>query len=234
MAIEQSRLNVKIQEEEARRSRLERYFSPNVVKRITQAKESTTGTLIDVQEREVTVMFSDLVGFTTMSENMAPQEVARLLNEYFTEMLEIIFAYDGTLDKYIGDCVMVVFGAPLEQPDHADRAVKAAIEMRNRLQEFNKSRPGRRHLIAHTGINSGKVVAGDIGSHKRKEYTVIGNVVNLASRLECDVAKNNQIIIGPSTHKLLKGKYDIRSMGGVTIRSLKESIKLYEVMGEKK
>ncbi|MBI3611040.1 MAG: FHA domain-containing protein [Nitrospirae bacterium] len=233
VAIEQARLNVKIQEEQARRARLERYFSPNVVNRITTAKDSTTGHLIDVQEREVTVLFSDLVGFTAMSGKMKPQEVAMLLNEYFTEMLEIVFAYDGTLDKYIGDCVMVVFGAPFEQPDHADRAVKAAIEMRQRLNEFNRRRSDGPRLKAHTGINSGRVVAGDIGSHKRKEYTVIGDTVNLAARLECDVAKADQIIIGPSTHALLKGQYEINSLGSVAVRSIEKPLELYEVLGEK-
>lgn len=233
VAIEQARLHVKIQEEQARRTRLERYFSPNVVNRITTAKESTTGPLIDVQEKEVTVMFSDLVGFTAMSERMKPQEVAVLLNEYFSEMLEIVFAYDGTLDKYIGDCVMVVFGAPLEQPDHADRAVKTAIEMRERLHEFNRRRSGAIQLSAHTGINSGKVVAGDIGSHKRKEYTVIGDTVNLAARLECDVAKADQIIIGPSTYALLKGQYELKTLDKMNVRSIEKSLQLYEVLEEK-
>lgn len=233
VAIEQARLNVKIQEEQARRTRLERYFSPNVVNRITNAKDSTTGHLIDVQEREVTVLFSDLVGFTSMSEKMKPQEVARLLNEYFTEMLEIVFAYDGTLDKYIGDCVMVVFGAPFEQPDHADRAVKTAIEMRERLHEFNQNRSDGLRLRAHTGINSGKVMAGDIGSHKRKEYTVIGDTVNLAARLESDVAKADQIIIGPSTHDLLKGQYELKKLGKTAVRSIEKSLQLYEVLETK-
>ncbi len=233
VAIEQARLNVKIQEEQARRTRLERYFSPNVVSRITNAKDSTTGHLIDVQERDVTVLFSDLVGFTSMSEKMKPQDVARLLNEYFTEMLEIVFAYDGTLDKYIGDCVMVVFGAPFEQPDHADRAVKAAIEMRERLHEFNRGRSDGLQLRAHTGINSGKVMAGDIGSHKRKEYTVIGDTVNLAARLESDVAKADEIIIGPSTYALLKGQYELKNRGKVAVRSIEKSLQLYEVIGEK-
>ena len=233
VAIEQARLNVKIQEEQVRRTRLERYFSPNVVNRITNAKDSTTGHLIDVQERDVTVLFSDLVGFTSMAEKMKPQDVARLLNEYFTEMIEIVFAYDGTLDKYIGDCVMVVFGAPFEQPDHADRAVRAAIAMRDRLHEFNRGRPEGLQLRAHTGINSGKVMAGDIGSHKRKEYTVIGDTVNLAARLESDVAQADQIIIGPSTYQLLKGRYEFKSLGKVAVRSIEKSLQLYEVLGEK-
>jgi len=233
VAIEQARLNVKIQEEQARRTRLERYFSPSVVNRITQAKDSTTGHLIDIQEREVSVLFSDLVGFTSMSEKMKPQEVARLLNEYFTEMLEIVFAYDGTLDKYIGDCVMVVFGAPFEQADHADRAVKTAIEMRERLHEFNRNRPDGPRLRAHTGICSGKVMAGDLGSHKRKEYTVIGDTVNLAARLESDVAKADQIIIGPSTRDLLKGDYELKKLGKTAVRSIEKALQLYEVLGVK-
>ncbi len=231
VAIEQAHLNVKIQEEHVRRLRLERYFSPNVVNQIANAKDSMSGQL-DVQEREVTVLFSDLVGFTAMSEKMKPMDVARLLNEYFTEMLEIVFAYDGTLDKYIGDCIMVVFGAPLDQPDHADRAVKTAIKMRDRLHTFNQSRLDGIKLMSHIGINSGKVMAGDIGSYKRKEYTVIGDAVNLAARLESDVAQADQIIIGPSTHALLKGQYDLKSRGQVAVRSIKKPLHLYEVLGE--
>ncbi|MBI3358105.1 MAG: FHA domain-containing protein [Nitrospirae bacterium] len=234
VAIEQASLNVKIQEEQTRRVRLERYFSPNIVNRITNAEDSATGHLIDVQEREVTVLFSDLVGFTSMSEKMKPQDIAQLLNEYFTEMIDIIFACDGTLDKYIGDCLMVVFGAPFDQPDHADRAATAAIKMRDRLREFNQSRSEGPQLLAHTGINSGSVMAGDIGSQKRKEYTVIGDAVNLAARLESDVAKADQIIIGPSTHALLKGQYELKSCGPVAIRSIEKSLHPYEVLGEKR
>ncbi|HSG06428.1 MAG TPA: adenylate/guanylate cyclase domain-containing protein, partial [Nitrospiria bacterium] len=151
VAIEQVRLNVKIRDEQSRRSRLERYFSPNVLDRISQARNSTTGALIDVQEQEATVLFSDLVGFTTLSENLPPQEVAALLNEYFTEMLEIVFAHEGTLDKYIGDCIMVIFGAPISQADHADRAVQCAVNMRDRLREFNRGRAGQKELLTHIG-----------------------------------------------------------------------------------
>ena len=230
VAIEQAHLNVKIKEEQLLLTRLERYFSPNVVKQITHTKDSKTEHL-DVQEREVTVLFSDIVGFTAMSQKMRPQNVAKLLNEYFTEMLDIIFAYDGTLDKYIGDCIMVVFGAPIDQSDHADRAVKTAIKMRDRLHEFNQGRSDGIQLKAHIGINSGKVMAGDIGSFKRKEYTVIGDAVNIAARLESDVAQANQIIIGPATHDLLKGQYELKSRGQVAVRSIEKPLHLYEVIG---
>ncbi|HEY5648622.1 MAG TPA: adenylate/guanylate cyclase domain-containing protein [Nitrospiria bacterium] len=233
VAIEQVRLNAKVRDEQSRRSRLERYFSPNVLDRISQAKDSTTGQLIDVQEKEATVMFSDLVGFTTLSENLQPQQVAALLNEYFTEMLDIVFAHDGTLDKYIGDCIMVIFGAPFEQRDHADRAVRCAIEMREKLREFNKRRTGQADLLTHIGINSGKVVAGDIGSHKRKEFTVIGDTVNLAARLQSELAGSNEIIIGEETRNRLNGNYSLDSRGTVRVKGKQKEVTAYEVLDGK-
>lgn len=233
VAIEQVRLNVKIRKEQNRRSRLERYFSPKVLDRISQAQDSTTGELIDVQEQEATVLFSDLVGFTTLSENLPPQEVAALLNEYFTEMIEVVFACEGTLDKYIGDCIMVIFGAPIAQPDHADRAVQCAVKMRERLREFNRGRSGKKDLLTHIGINSGKVVAGDIGSYKRKEFTVIGETVNLAARLQSEVAGSEEIIIGPETRKRLRKSYEIKNRGTIRVKGLQKELEIFEILDGK-
>ncbi|HSE41327.1 MAG TPA: adenylate/guanylate cyclase domain-containing protein, partial [Acidobacteriota bacterium] len=159
IGIEQARLNEKIKEEVKRRSQLERYHSPSVINRILNSAETD----IEAQEVETTVVFSDIVGFTGMSEKMEPHRVALLLNEYFGEMTDVIFKYEGTLDKFIGDAIMAVFGAPLPMEDHAVRAVKASLEMREKLEEFNDEKFGIQRINVRIGINSGPVVAGDIG-----------------------------------------------------------------------
>ena len=122
-------------------------------------------------------------------------------------MTEIIFKYEGTLDKFIGDAIMAVFGAPLAMEDHAVRAVKTALEMREKLNEFNDEKFGQQKINVRFGINSGPVVAGDIGSPKRIEYTVLGNTVNIASRLEAGVAKPGQISLDANTYELCEGSF---------------------------
>ena len=232
IGIEQARLNERIQEELKRRSQLERYHSPSVINRILSV--AATDNTIDAQEMEATIVFSDIVGFTSMSEKMEPQRVALLLNEYFTEMTDIIFKYDGTLDKFMGDAIMAIFGAPLPMEDHAVRAVRTALEMREKLEEMNDEKFSKSHrLEVRLGINSGSVVAGDIGSPKRIEYTVLGNTVNIAQRLEAGVAKPGQIVIGEETYKLVKDHFETQELGEFSLKGLEKSIKVYEVLKDK-
>lgn len=231
IGIEQARLNEKIAEEMKRRSQLERYHSPAVINRIMNAASSDTS--IDAQELDVTVLFSDIVGFTSISEKMEPHRVALLLNDYFTEMTEIIFKYDGTLDKFIGDAIMAVFGAPLAMEDHAVRAVNSAIEMRDRLTVINEEKLGKGKFQIRIGINSGRVVAGDIGSPKRIEYTVLGNTVNIASRLESGVAKPGQIVIGEDTYQVVKDQFETTPLGDFNLKGLEKSTTVYEVKAKK-
>ena len=172
VAIEQARLGARVLEETRRRERLQRYHSPAVVDRIL-ADSGEGGSQMTAQEREVSVIFCDVVGFTTMSERLGPNEVARVLNRYFSRMTDVVFEHEGTLDKFIGDAVMAVFGAPLDQPDHAARAVRAAQSMRRALRELNAQHVGE-PLEVRIGINSGSVTAGDIGSPKRREDTGLG------------------------------------------------------------
>src|SRR6185295_9942805 len=164
-----------------RRERLQRYHSPSVVSRILEGGDDADAPFI-AQERDLTVLFADIVGFTAMAEGMPPPQVAQLLNTYLGVMSDIVFEHEGTLDKFIGDAVMAVFGAPLEQPDHALRAVRTAQDMRRALSRLNANRasPIRMRISVH----SGAALAGDMGSPKRREYTVLGDVVNTASRLE--------------------------------------------------
>ncbi len=232
IGIEQARLNEKIKEEIKRRGQLERYHSPSVINRILNATESDQS--LDAQEVDTTVMFSDIVGFTGMSEKMEPHRVALLLNEYFGEMTEIIFKYEGTLDKFIGDAIMAVFGAPLAMEDHAVRAVRTALEMREKLNEFNDEKFGQQKINVRFGINSGPVVAGDIGSPKRIEYTVLGNTVNIAQRLEAGVAKPGQIIIGANTYELVKDHFETQELGEFSLKGLEQMTKVYEVISDGK
>ena len=231
IGIEQARLNERVKEEIKRRSQLERYHSPAVVNRILSYPSSDTS--IEAQELDVTVLFSDIVGFTSISEKMEPHRVALLLNEYFSEMTDIIFRHDGTLDKFIGDAIMAVFGAPLQMEDHAVRAVRAAIEMRDKLKSMNSEKFDKHKFDIRIGINSGRVVAGDIGSPKRIEYTVLGNTVNIASRLESSIARPDQIIVGEETYEMIKNQFVTEPLGEVSLKGLEKSIMVYSVLHEK-
>jgi len=227
VAIQQASLNKKIQQEKVARERLEKYFSPSIATRILSEGEK------EAQELEASVLFADIVGFTRLAERMDAPSVARLLNEYFSRMSEPIFEADGTLDKFIGDCIMAVFGAPYPQPDHALLAVRVALEMRQRLNELNAERGGTASISMRMGINSGLVVSGPIGSVKRKEITVLGDTVNIASRIESMVAEAGQIVIGERTYELVKDKMETRDLGTVALKGRKESVRVYEVLSEK-
>jgi adenylate cyclase len=192
VAIEQARLSLQLVEETRRRERLQRYHSPGVINRILHAGSPEAGFV--AQTRDVTVMFCDIVGFTTMCEHADPQVIGEMLNTFFARMAEVIFEHDGTLDKFIGDAILAVFGAPLEQPDHAARAVSAALAMRRELAQINSERRGA-PIQMRLALNSGAAITGDIGSAKRREFTVLGDVVNTAARIESSIAQPDQIVI---------------------------------------
>jgi len=156
---------------------------------------------------EATVLFADLVGFTAFAEGSTPEHAAELLNAFLNLSVEAIFAAGGTLDKFIGDCVMAFFGAPVPQPDHAERAVRAAVEIQRSLQAWSADRAaqGLPGFAARVALNSGPVVVGDIGSARRVDYTVLGNTVNVAARLEALVAQPGDVVLGPETYRLLAG-----------------------------
>jgi adenylate cyclase len=157
--------------------------------------------------------------------------VSLLLNDYFSRMTDIIFKYEGTLDKYIGDAIMAVFGAPLDMPDHASRAIKTALEMRDRLDEFNSERKEGPLLKIRIGINSGKAVAGEIGSINKKEYTVLGDTVNTASRLESSVAKPMAGVVGENTRVAAGDQFEFKSLGAATLKGKERTVEVYEVLG---
>lgn len=226
---ERSQLSEQVKNEQDARKKLERYHSPGVIERIlASGHEADT---LNVHKLDVSVAFTDLVGFTSMSESLEPDELCSILNEFFTEMTEHIFRYHGTLDKYIGDCIMFLFGAPVAQSDHAVRCVCAALAMHRSLEQLNLRTAHDFDLKIRTAINSGPVIAGDIGSPKRKDYSVLGDTVNIASRLESSVAKPGQIVIGESTYEAVKGQFKIAELGMHELRGKKRKMRVYEVLG---
>lgn len=226
--IEQARLSERLNEETRRRERLQRYHSPAVVGQILKSGTSDSDTC-DVQVRTVTVMFVDLVGFTAMSERLSPVEVAATLNEYFTVMTEVVFDNQGTLDKYIGDGLLAVFGAPLPQAHHAASALRAAVEMRQALGRLNGRRQGP-PLQMRIAVHSGPVVTGDMGSPKRREFTVLGDTVNTTSRLESAVAKPGQIVTTAETLALAGDAFRVSPMGPTALRGRREPVDVFAVL----
>jgi adenylate cyclase len=228
VAIEQARLSLRLLDESKRRERLTRYHSPGVINRIMQDGDAEGAFM--AQERDVSVMFCDIVGFTTMSQHAAPQAIADMLNDFFGRMGEVIFEHDGTLDKFIGDAILAVFGAPFEQPDHATKAVAAALAMQRELIKANAEHPDR-PLRMRIAINSGRALTGDIGSPKRREFTVLGDVVNTASRLESTVAKPDQIVISKNTLEKIGNAFQVQPLGGVKLRGRDTELEVFEVVG---
>jgi adenylate cyclase len=188
------------------------------------------------EEREVTVLFSDVRSFTTMCEALAPQEVLGILNRYFTRMSAIVEAHGGVVDKYVGDAIMALFGAPLANPDDADRAMETALEMCEALDELNSQQQLRGHpaIKVGIGINTAVVIAGNMGSQTRLNYTVIGDGVNLASRLE-GLTKTpeyaTRIIISRTTLAKAKGRYQIRPLGEVAVKGKRKPTEIYALLG---
>ena len=191
--IANARLLQRAEEEAVARGNLSRLLSPNLVEQVVSGniKVNQGGTLVDA-----TVVFIDIRGFTRVSEQMPPEELISTLNSYFEIMVDIIFKHDGTLDKFIGDEIMAVWGAPIAQPDHALRALRATYEIREAINRFNRFRVAnnQRALEIGCGINSGSMVAGYLGSSKTLSYTVLGDAVNVAARL-CSFAKPNEILL---------------------------------------
>jgi adenylate cyclase len=227
VAIEQARLSTRLLEETRRRQRLERYHSPRVVDRILEAGDDA-GLGFVVQEREITVLFADVVGFTGIAERLGPIAAAALLNGFFGVMTEVLFEHEGTLDKFIGDAILATFGAPLTQPDHAQRALRSAVEMRRALHRFNQASGGP-PLQMRIGVNSGEALVGDIGAPRRREFTVLGDVVNVASRLESEIAKPGQIVVGGATHRLAGPGVAATHLGSFTLRGRSEPVDAYLV-----
>ena len=229
MIIEQASLNEQIREEENLRRRLERFHSPQVIDMIIRSGQETKDDIMEPRDLTATILFADIIGFTPLSEKMPPREINMFLNQFFSRMTDIIFEYDGTLDKYIGDAIMAVFGAPMEKEGDAERAILAALKMREELKKLMETTPPERQFNIRLGINTGRVVAGNIGSSKRMDYTVIGDAVNVASRLE-SIGGPDKILIGEATYKAVKGKFKIKKVGAKRVKGKTSDVMVYEVL----
>ena len=229
IAIQNFRLAKKIEHEAATRAEFQRLLSPNLVDQIV------SGALTLDQagaNREVTMLFADIRGFTSMSERHTPEEMVETLNNYFEFMVDVLFKHGGTLDKYVGDEIIGLFGAPVEMPDAPLRAVRCALDMLKALEEFNRTRAneGKEQIKIGIGINSGRVIAGAIGSSRTLQYTVIGDAVNIAARL-CSVAKFDEIIISPSTMQPCKMFVIADQREPVQVKGKAEPIQIWNITG---
>ena len=184
------------------------------------------------EEKECAILFSDIRGFTSLSERMAPPEVVKMLNEYYTRMIDILFDNDGTLDKTIGDAIMAVFGAPVSDPDSTAKAIRTALGMMEELKKFNAERVSRKEepFQIGIGINTGVVVAGNLGSIKQFSYTVIGDEVNLASRM-CSNAKAGQILVTEATYRKAKWLFEFNQLEPIKVKNVTNPVQIYEVLG---
>jgi class 3 adenylate cyclase len=182
------------------------------------------------QKKELTILFSDIVGFTKHTSTMEAGQVRRLLNEYFERMIEIVFEHQGTLDKFIGDGLMVFFGDPEPQSDHAVRCVRAGIEMQKAARELGEVWAGRGEvpLQIRVGINTGQVVVGNMGSSRRLSYTVLAEPVNVAQRLESS-APVGGILISARTYELAKDAIKAERRDPIRVKGIDHPIQVYEI-----
>ena len=227
VAIENSQFAERIRREGIVRNNFERYFAPQLAARIASSPEALK---LGGDKRPVAVLFSDIRGFTALSETMNPDAMASLLTEYFTEMVECVFRHNGTLDKFIGDAVMAQWGAPIGSPDDADQAMAAAIEMMAELRKLNAGwkEQGRPTLEIGIGLNHGEAFAGNIGSERRLEFTVIGDTVNTASRL-CGAAAAAEILLSDDMRKALTNPPPLDECPPMELKNKNQPVKVYRV-----
>ena len=208
-----------------------RYVSKQVVDELLEddAKLNLGG-----EQRNVTILFTDIRGFTSMSENMEPERVVSTLNEYFSDMIDIVFKHNGTLDKIIGDELMVLYGAPISGKNDTQRAVETAIDMQLRIKQMNRERKKRKELpiLVGAGINNGLVVSGNIGSRDLMDYTVIGDTVNVASRL-CAHAGPGEIFVSESVYKKTKNKLLYSKLDPINVKGKKNKVPAFLVQTKK-
>ncbi len=218
-----------LKERDNLRTTFGKYMTQTVMDHLLAGKVALGGEIL-----EVTVLFTDIRSFTSISEKMDPQSLVGLLNEYFTDMVGIVMQEGGVVDKYIGDAIMAVFGAPVPKPDDAVNAVRAAVRMRQALETLNVRLEARGipRLRTGIGIHTGEVVAGNIGSEKRMEYTVIGDTVNLASRLESNTKELGvNVLISEDTYARTKDAIIAKAVREITVKGRKQPVMTYEVLG---
>lgn len=235
IAIENAQLYEKIKEEEKIRARLERFFSPTVVEKIMAEEKALA---LGGENRVATILFCDIRGYTSLTEKIDTLVSVEILNDFLSSMTEEVFIHEGTLDKYIGDCVMAIFGAPVAHPDDPLRAIKAALGMKKRVHVLKEQWRGKMNIPEierfdiGIGIHTGEVIAGNVGNIKRMEYTVVSTAVNLASRLE-SAAIPGQILISSVTHDLTRESVTAKKLSPVILKNISKPVEVYEVIGLK-
>ena len=229
VAIENNMLAQKIEHEATSRAQFQRLLSPNLVEQIVSGQLTLNQ---GGARREVTMLFADIRGFTAMSERHTPEEMVVTLNEYFEVMVDVLFRHGGTLDKYVGDEIIGLFGAPVELADAPLRSIRCALDMMRALEEFNRLRidQGRERVSIGIGCNTGSVIAGAIGSSRTLQYTVIGDAVNIAARL-CSLAKPGEIIISETTLELAGPHILSEPRKPVQVKGKAQALQIYSVQG---
>jgi adenylate cyclase len=221
----------KIEVDAATRERFSRLLSPDLAEMVVSGELSVEK---GGEDRVATVLFADIRGFTSMSENMAAAVVLQMLNEYFEVMVEVAFKHEGTIDKFVGDEIMVLWGAPVVHEDDPGRAVSAGLDMQKALVEFNCTREdeGLPSIEIGIGVNTGPLVAGYIGSTRTMSYSVIGDTVNTAARL-CSTAKSGQVLISEHTYDCVKGDFDFLKHDDVKVKGKMKPVRNYQALGYK-
>lgn len=232
ISIQNARLASRIEKEAQTRAQISRLIPPSVVEQVVKGELTIEkgGRLT-----EVTMLFSDIRGFTTMSDGRPPQEIVNTLNEYFEVMVDVLFKYSGTLDKFVGDEIIGLFGAPIAIEDAPFKAVSCAISMLQALAEFNNTRAAENQppLRIGIGINTGNVITGSIGSTRALQYTAIGDAMNVASRL-VNVAGSGDIIISEDTYRHVAGRVEAQQLPPVKVKGKADELKVYRVTGLKR
>lgn len=227
--MENMNLARKVEEESIAREKFQRMLSPNLAEKVISGElEVKKGG----QALESTVLFADIRGFTSMSENQDAHQILEMLNEYFELAVDVVFKYEGTLDKFVGDEIMALWGAPMAHPDDPVRAVRAAVEMQQMLIEFNRTRmsEGSEPINVGVGVCTGQVVAGYIGSSRTMEYSVIGDTVNVANRL-CSLAKAGEIIISESTYAKVREQFEVSALPPTQVKGKRDALRIFSVLG---
>ena len=214
------------------RSVFKRYVSDQVIEQVLKSPDQLA---LSGERKRISVLFSDIRNFTTRSESVPAEQVVTYLNEYFTAMVRAIHKHKGTVDKFMGDGIMAIFGAPLEDPQSASNAVRAALEMQSELDSLNqvlKSR-GIAPIRIGVGIHTGEAVVGNIGSPQKMEYTAIGDVVNTSSRLEgLNKKYDSEILISEDTYSQLDGEVSVKHLGEEMMKGKKKAVSIYRVLPE--
>lgn len=229
IAVQHEEMQEKMREHAVLRANLERFHSPDVANMIMQQSRLEDGITNQMEEREVTVIFADICNFTPLMERIPHQEAADLLIEYFDTMTAIVFNYKGTVDKFIGDAIMAIFGAPISHDNDVEQAVLSAIEMMHSTMKFNLGLDDNKKFDIRIGVNTGVVISGYLGSKIRLEYTVLGDPVNVAARLQ-GIAAPGTILVGEDTYEAVKNIFNFHDKGSRLLKGKKEETGIYEVV----